>query len=88
MKIAESIEYVASFFGPSMTLHCINVFNQLEGVVIFLLFVVWNEKIWKTMIGKVSNANSTLSQRRDTVTKLMKTDLLQFTLKHLIGLSR
>lgn len=56
MEISESIEFLAGFFGPTIFYKAINVFNKLQGVVIFILFIC-TPKVIKLLAAKLSKVN-------------------------------
>lgn len=51
MEISESLESVLVYFGPTLFFKFINIFNKLQGVVIFILFVC-NAKVLKMLSEK------------------------------------
>lgn len=51
LEITESFELLLTFFGPSTLLKIINIFNKLQGAVIFFLFVC-TPKVGKLILAK------------------------------------
>lgn len=65
MEITESFEIFLGTFGPTIIFQALDVFNKLQGVIIFILFVC-NAKVLKLILRKSEPTTSLSNQTKDT----------------------